>query len=198
MPPEQSPHLTAPEEIRRRVVRYSAYIAALYLAIAAPLFIVGPVVSLSTLGATLVLAAGLIALSAIDFETLRLPDAITLPLAVAGLLIAFALDWQPEWPWRLGAAVAGYLFIWLLGFAYEALRGHPGIGLGDAKLLAVAGAWLGPEGVPVALLYACAGALIFTIARYAAGRPLGRSEPMPFGPFIAGGIWLVWIFGPLV
>lgn len=138
------------------------------------------------------------ALSAVDLLTLRLPDAITLPLAILGLMLATAIGLEPSFAWRLGAAVGGYGFIWALNEGYRAIRGRAGMGLGDAKLLAVAGAWLGPEGLPATLLYACAGALFFVAVRYVRGHAIGRDEPLPFGPFLATAIWLVWLYGPLV
>ena len=76
----------------------------------------------------------------------------------------------------------------------ERLLGQPALGLGDAKLAAMGGAWLGPSGIGMAMLLAIfAGAVIGSIARLA-GR-LGPREPFPFGPFIAAGIWLVWLQG---
>lgn len=148
--------------------------------------------------ATILLGGALVALSAVDLHTLRLPDAITLPLAAAGLGLAALLGWEPSLAWRCGAAAGGYLFVWGVNEGYRAIRGQAGMGLGDAKLFAVAGAWLGFEGLPSTLLYACAGALLFVAVRHSRGHPFDRREALPFGPFLAAGIWLVWLYGPLV
>jgi leader peptidase (prepilin peptidase) / N-methyltransferase len=176
----------------------AAWIGCFYLAMALPLAITGTVMPPAVILLTLVLGTCLVALSAIDYETLRLPDVLTLPLAAAGLLIAPLLALEPPFAWRLCAAVAGYAFIWALNEGYRGLRGRSGMGLGDAKLLAVAGAWLGLEGLPSTLLYACIGALLFVGVKLVRGHSLDRNEPLPFGPFLAAAIWLVWLYGPLV
>lgn len=174
-----------------------AGIGALYGAAALP-EILAPAMQPGTIIASIILAAALVVLSAIDVRTLRLPDTLTLPLAVAGLAFAAGLQWDIPVSWRLGAAAGGYLFVRGIDAGYKRLRGRSGIGQGDAKLLAAAGAWLGPEGLPATLLYACAGALLFVAARALAGQLTARTEALPFGPFLAGGIWLVWLYGPMV
>jgi len=87
----------------------------------------------------------------------------------------------------------------LLGFeAVSALAerafGRPALGLGDAKLAALMGAWLGPAGLGVAVALAVfGGALVGGLARMI-GR-LGPNQPFPFGPFLAAGTMLVWVAG---
>lgn len=173
-----------------------AIACAVFLVIWLPGFIYLPM-PLEVAAASLLLAGGLIALSVVDLQSFRLPDALTLPLAGSGLILAFILGWEPSLGWRVLAAVAGYAFVWTIGAAYQAWRGFAGIGLGDAKLMAVAGAWLGFEGLPATLLYACMSALCFIGLSAMAGTPFGRHDALPFGPFIAIGIWLVWLYGPL-
>jgi leader peptidase (prepilin peptidase)/N-methyltransferase len=176
----------------------ASWIGCFYGALALPQFISGADMAPAVVLASLLLGTGLVALSAIDLHTLRLPDAITLPLVFLGLLVAVLFGGAPSLAWVTAAAAGGYFFIWGLNEAYRAVRGHAGMGLGDAKLLAVAGAWLGPVGLPSTLLYACAGALLLVSGKYAMGRAVGRREPLPFGPFLAAAIWLVWLYGPLV
>ena len=176
----------------------AAWISGVYLVIALPLAFMSPVMPPAVILASLVLGAGLVALSAIDFLTFRLPDAITLPLAGLGLLLAPVLGLEPPLTWRLGAALGGYAFIWVLNETYRLVRGRAGLGLGDAKLLAVAGAWLGPGGLPSTLLTGCLGALLFVASRYVRGHAVDRFDALPFGPFLAAAIWLVWLYGPLV
>ena len=78
----------------------------------------------------------------------------------------------------------------------EKLIGQPALGLGDAKLAALGGAWLGMSGIAVAMgISVFSGALVGGFGRLT-GR-LGPRQPFPFGPFIALGIWLVWLTGPL-
>lgn len=148
----------------------------------------------------IVLAVTLIALSVIDLRTFRLPDALTLPLAAAGIASAWWLE--DELVWRAFSAIAGYLALRALIEGYRLLRGVDGMGLGDAKLLAAAGAWLGAENLPMTVLVACCSALVvagaYALASDAAARHAVWSRRMPFGPHIALGIWIVWLYGPLL
>ncbi len=142
----------------------------------------------------------LVVLTAIDLRHLILPDEITLPLIPAGLALAWALD-----PGRLSdhaiGAVIGFFFIVVLRWAYARLRGREGIGLGDAKLLAAAGAWISWHGLPGVVLISAAVALVAALAGHVIQSGLaGRIEwqrEFPFGPFLAGGFWLTWLYGPI-
>ena len=137
------------------------------------------------------LAAVLAALALYDLRQGRLPDWLTLPLAAAGLLLA----------WRsvaladaaLGAAL-GYGAFEGLALGYRRLRGREGLGGGDAKLALAAGAWVGWQGLPSVVLLAAAGALTIALAR----RRLGAAESVPFGAYLAPAILLVWLAGPLL
>jgi leader peptidase (prepilin peptidase)/N-methyltransferase len=147
------------------------------------------------LAASAMLAAALIALSVIDWLTFRLPDAITLPLILAGPALALAFGWDGV-PWRFASAAAGFLALFAVAHGYRALRGRAGLGLGDAKLFAAAGAWLGMEGLPSVLLWACVMALCGVVLAMSLGRAVKATSRIPFGPFLALGFWAVWLFGP--
>lgn len=138
----------------------------------------------------------LAALSAIDVETQRLPDALTLPLIAAGLAFQATIDRDTIW-WHAAGAALGYLTLWAVGRAYLAYRGHPGLGLGDAKLLAAAGAWLGPGGLPSVLLIAAFCALAGIGIAWLRGIDVTSRTAIPFGPFLALGLWATWLYGPL-
>ena len=146
--------------------------------------------------ATVLLGWTLLTLALIDARHLILPDELTLPLIPLGLLTAFALG-----PDRLAlhsvAAVAGYVLLVALAYLYRRLREREGLGRGDAKLFASAGAWVGPFGLASVLLFAALSGLITALARRLAGRPLEAASELPFGPHLALGIWLVWLYGPL-
>ncbi len=89
-----------------------------------------------------VLGWSLLALGWIDWHTLRLPDALTLPLMGLGLAAAW---WDSEaalYASVVGALV-GYTVLVIVGMGYRLARGRDGLGRGDAKLLAAGGAWLG-------------------------------------------------------
>jgi len=153
------------------------------------------------LAATAVLGSALVLLSAIDFETRRLPDSLTLPLMAMGLAAAVALDREgQDWVvlgWRILSAGSGYLTLWGVAKAYLVLRGQPGLGLGDAKLMAAGGAWLGVEGLPTVLLVASVAALLLIAGAALRGHEITAKTSLAFGPFLALGIWLVWLYGPI-
>jgi leader peptidase (prepilin peptidase)/N-methyltransferase len=138
----------------------------------------------------------LLALAWIDWRRLLLPDTLTLPLIALGLAAAWALAPGELWSRAAGAA-AGYLGLWVVAWLYRRLRGRDGLGLGDAKLLAAAGAWVGVAALPSVLAGAALAALAAAAAMTIAGRRLDRHAALPFGPFLAAATWLVWLFGPL-
>jgi leader peptidase (prepilin peptidase) / N-methyltransferase len=143
-----------------------------------------------------VLAVALAVLSAIDLSAYRLPDLLTLPLTALGL-VATPLVLEASLWWQLASAVLGFALLAGVALAYTKLRGRPGLGLGDAKLLAAAGAWLGAEPLPSVLLWACGSALLALLLRAWRTGALSAQARVPFGPFLAFGTWLVWLYGPL-
>ncbi|GAB0120246.1 prepilin peptidase [Acidisoma sp. 7E03] len=125
----------------------------------------------------------------IDAETFRLPDVITLPLVLAGL--AVTLHEQPDAVTAHALAAAlGYGAFRLLDALYHALRSHHGLGQGDAKLLAAAGAWLGLTALPDVVLLAgilglAQASLLIVLRRQAA------SAAFAFGPTLALAFFVV-------
>jgi leader peptidase (prepilin peptidase)/N-methyltransferase len=110
--------------------------------------------------AYLILCLGLVAAIFIDLEFMLLPDEITLGGTALGLLTVPLR--QMAWSYSLLGAACGFLIVFLpFHLLYRALRGYPGMGLGDAKLLVLAGAWLGWKG---ALFARLAGAVQGTVA----------------------------------
>lgn len=100
----------------------------------------------------LCLALGLIAAAFIDLEHMLVPDAITFGGTALGIVSAFV---RPDVPFvhALVGAGVGFVMIWLpFDVLYRAIRGQPGMGLGDAKLTMLAGAWFGWPGAVFALL----------------------------------------------
>jgi leader peptidase (prepilin peptidase)/N-methyltransferase len=135
----------------------------------------------------------LLALAWIDIRTGLLPDRLTLPLIAAGFAQAWFL--RADMAASAIGAAAGYGCVWLLEIAYRRLRGREGIGLGDAKLLAAAGAWLGWEALPVTVLGASVLALAAVTAGMARGRAVDRNTEIPFGPFLALAMWVARLLG---
>jgi leader peptidase (prepilin peptidase)/N-methyltransferase len=134
----------------------------------------------------------LLALAWIDWAHFLLPDALTLPLLLAGLAEA----WLAE-PWevtdRALGAVAGYLAFRLLAEAYRRLRRREGLGQGDAKLLAAAGAWLGWQALPQVVLLAALFGLGLALLARLRGASVGAATALPFGPPLAAAIFLLWL-----
>lgn len=140
------------------------------------------------LPASIVFAALLGLLAVADVRTLRLPDALTGALAVAGL--AMALTLLP--PAAIGAHLLGGCIGLAGAFVFlrlsRALAGRDMIGGGDVKLIAATALWLGWQALPGLLLLATAGGLGLALA----GDP---RRPLPFGAAIAASAWLLWLYG---
>jgi leader peptidase (prepilin peptidase)/N-methyltransferase len=118
------------------------------------------------------LCLGLVAAVFIDLEFMVLPDSITLGGTVLGLLSSFPRG-VPLRDAALGAGL-GFIIIWLpFHFLYRLVRGHPGMGLGDAKLLMLTGAWFGWKGALFALV---GGAVQGTVVAIALVAVKGRIE----------------------
>jgi len=137
----------------------------------------------------------LLALAWIDIRRWLLPDPLTLPLVIVGLLATAVLDPAELTGHALGAAF-GYLGLRAVGLLYQVLRGREGLGRGDAKLFAASGAWLGADALPQVVLGAAASALAAAAGLRLAGIRLGALSALPFGPFLALATWIVWLFGP--
>lgn len=140
------------------------------------------------------LAGLLVYLAYIDFRSFRLPDAITYRLIAGGLLFNLFTDMRFCSPTEavLGAAF-GFGFFWLLNEIYRRLKGHDGIGMGDAKLLSALGAWLGWQALPGIVLLASVTGLLGGLT-WLYWKKQGRTQAFPFGPFLAfaGIIYLLW------
>ncbi|ASK27603.1 prepilin peptidase [Neisseria chenwenguii] len=139
-----------------------------------------------TLGG-LVLTAILVALTFIDADTQYLPDQLTLPLVWLGLLFNLNGAFAPLHSAVLGA-VCGYMSLWLIANLYRLLRNQEGMGMGDFKLLAALGAWLGVGALPVLILMASVigltGAVVMKVA---------KDQQFAFGPSLAIAGWVMFI-----
>lgn len=121
-----------------------------------------------------------------DFQHGRLPNVLTLPLLALGPCIApLVHDSIVD---SLIGAFAGFAGLSCIAVLYKFVRGQDGLGGGDVKLLAAAGAWVGWQSLFVVLLIASVSGLLFALMT---GRRTGAAV-LPFGPFIAAGTWAVW------
>lgn len=123
----------------------------------------------------------------IDIDRYRLPDLLTLPMIAGGLAYAALMRGDRLLDCAIGAA-AGYLSLVIVAEVYRRLRGIDGLGRGDAKLLAAAGAWLGWAALPSVIFLAASAGLVFAIGRILARRQIA-TQAIAFGPFIAAGFW---------
>ncbi len=136
----------------------------------------------------------MIALAAIDIDTQLLPDSITLPLLWAGL--AFNLRGTfVDLPSAVVGAIAGYLVLWSVYWAFRLATGKEGMGFGDFKLLAAIGAWLGWKMLPLVILASSFVGAVTGIALMILARR-GRDVPIPFGPYLAGAGLIALFWGP--
>lgn len=173
-----------------------AFYPAIELAAAGAALWAAILVSGGLLWASCLLGWTLLALGLIDFRSYILPDFLTLPLIPVGLLVNWALDPASLADHGIGAA-AGFFFVVGLRYAYWKLRGQEGIGLGDAKLLAAAGAWVSWDGLPSVVLLAALIGLATALLQHWRHGGVSMSDRVPFGAFLCVGIWIVWLYGPL-
>ncbi len=140
----------------------------------------------------------MLAIAAVDAGRYTIPDAISLPAIPFGLLASGDL----VVPWSgslvaldhvIGAMIGGASF-WLVRVAYSRLRKREGLGFGDVKLAAAAGAWTGWQDLPQVVLLAATAALGLALMRAVVqGNGLVGTERIAFGAFFAPAIWIVWV-----
>lgn len=146
--------------------------------------------------ATAALGWQLLLIALIDAENFWLPDELTLPLIATGLIAGAVI--ARGWPVsQIVGAVAGFSILWLLAEGYRRVRGREGLGGGDPILFAGAGAWVGWAGLPTVLLWACAAGFGIVLTLLITRRKVEMTQKLPFGTFLAIGIWLTWLYGPL-
>ncbi|MBM5802636.1 MAG: prepilin peptidase, partial [Cyanobacteria bacterium K_DeepCast_35m_m2_155] len=152
-------------------------------------------------GAGWLLMSWLIPLVLIDLDHLWLPEPLCRYGLLLGLLCTGLLGVQQDPATarelvlhHLLAAGAGLLGFEATSTIAERIMGKPALGLGDAKLAALLGAWLGLTGLGLAVLLAVFSGAVVGLAARLSGR-LAAGEPFPFGPFLALGGACVWLLG---
>ncbi|MFO1131424.1 MAG: A24 family peptidase [Hyphomicrobiales bacterium] len=159
----------------------------------ASMILLPPAASLAT--GVLALFMALITLT--DLRHFIIPDLLSLPAVPLGALANIAVFHGEDWmaglsESLLGAVLAAGTF-YLLRALWFHLRSVEGLGLGDVKLAAVAGAWLGPGLLaPACLASALSGLLAVLLLAVRPGRRIGLGDEVPFGSFIAPVILLTW------
>jgi len=142
----------------------------------------------------------LIAISVIDIDHQYIFDNMVLPLLWAGLALSLfhpmagadTLFIEPKR--AIVGALAGYLSLWSVYHLFKLLTGKEGMGYGDFKLLAVLGAWLGWNLLPLIILMSAVVGAVTGIAMIAL-KIQDRSKPIPFGPYLAAAGWIAMLWG---
>ena len=149
-------------------------------------------VTLTTL-MLLVLTWGLVCLTLIDLDHMLLPDQITLPLLWLGLLVNINGAIVPLSDAVIGA-VAGYMSLFSVFWLFKLVTGKEGMGHGDFKLVALFGAWIGWQLLPLLILMASAVGAVIGISMMVFNNHQ-REQAIPFGPYLAVAGWISLIWG---
>ncbi|RUO75870.1 prepilin peptidase [Idiomarina seosinensis] len=137
-------------------------------------------------------ASLLLCMTVIDTQHKLLPDQLTYSLLWLGLLWSLSADSAVTPGTSIVGAAVGYLSLWTVFWAFKLITGKDGLGYGDFKLLAAIGAFTGATLLPVTIL---ASSLVGVIVGLIALAKKGRSEPIPFGPFLIGGGLISFFYG---
>ncbi|MBL1437665.1 MAG: prepilin peptidase [Rhodobacteraceae bacterium] len=140
----------------------------------------------------LMLGLPLIWLSVVDIDRFEIPD-----LASAWILLG-GIWWHYGYGWGVMMDVLlVFLLVFLFSILAEKWLQKTALGFGDVKLLAASAAWVGALGISSVALLASVAGVVFTVMMWGIKRRR-FDAPIPFGPFIAMGVWAVWLFGPIL
>ncbi len=135
---------------------------------------------------------GLVTASFIDIDHFLLPDILTIPGTLAGLLGGF-LNPERSFLESLLGFLFGFSILWFIGYAYRFLRKQDGVGGGDLKLLGWIGAVLGWKAIPfVVVISSLSGSILGLVLAAKGGR--GMKTAIPFGPYLTFGS-LIYVLG---
>lgn len=143
------------------------------------------------------LAALMLAIAVVDSRRYIIPNELTAAALALALLRANTFGPDAGWDamiWAVFRSAAVALPLLALMAGYRRWRGRDGLGLGDIKLAAVAGAWLGFVTIFAVIELAALSALgAYIVTAYWHERPLKATAFLPFGLFLAPAIWLGWL-----
>ena len=145
------------------------------------------------LASRLIFGCALIVLFAIDLEHHLLPNAITLPGIIVGFV--FSLFGEPGWQSSLIGIAVGAGILWAIAEAYYRIRHEEGLGMGDVKMLAMVGAFLGWQLTLLTLMLASVSGTLIGLFLIVTKRG-GMKYALPFGTFIALGAASAATIGP--
>ncbi len=141
----------------------------------------------------LLLTWSLIALIFIDIDHQLLPDSITLPMLWLGLCLSLFNVFADAHASIIGA-VAGYLALWAVFHLFKLATGKEGMGYGDFKLLALFGAWLGWQYLPIIILLSSLVGAVIGVGMIIFVKH-DHNIPIPFGPYLAAAGWIALLWG---
>jgi len=139
--------------------------------------------------ATAVLGWVLLYAALVDWRCKLLPDMANYSLIAMGMLVSYAKESREGLLLSLLGAIIGYGVFFIISKVYAKVRNRQGLGLGDAKLLAAGGAWVGPFLLSWIVLIAALVALVTLLVQ---NRPLRADTGLAFGPALALAIFMVW------
>lgn len=141
----------------------------------------------------LLLTWSLVALSFIDIDHQLLPDSINFPLLWLGLFLSLFSIFTDSHSSIIGA-LAGYLSLWTVYQVFKLATGKEGMGFGDFKLLAVFGAWVGWQYLPLIILLSSLVGAVIGVSMIVFVKK-DRNIPIPFGPYLAVAGWIALLWG---
>ncbi len=141
----------------------------------------------------IILSWSLLVLSMIDIDEQLLPDDITLPFLWLGLFANMFGVFTDIYSSLIGAML-GYGILWSVYMMFKLLTGKEGMGYGDFKLLAMLGAWLGWQVIPLIILLSSICGAVIGIGLIVL-RVHDKSKPIPFGPYLALAGWIALVWG---
>ena len=141
----------------------------------------------------IILSWSLLVLSMIDIDEQLLPDDITLPFLWLGLFANMFGVFTDIYSSLIGAML-GYGILWSVYMMFKLLTGKEGMGYGDFKLLAMLGAWLGWQVIPLIILLSSICGAVIGIGLIVL-RKHDKSKPIPFGPYLALAGWIALVWG---
>lgn len=150
--------------------------------------------SMGEWGVSLGLIGVLGTLIAYDLTRYRLPQVLTLPLILCGLVFTYQTA-SSDFYVHLAATLAGYGLILALHLYWRVFRGQDGIGMGDARLVAAAGAWFGPLWLPIFLTFGSSlGIASVILVRGLTVQSTSADKfAIPFGPALCSAFWGIWV-----
>jgi len=147
------------------------------------------------LAATGGLAIILAIVTIVDIKRMVIPDWANACLLLLGVVSQTVL-FEADLVWVASSVLAlGGLF-WAVRYLHRRATGRIGLGMGDVKMAAAAGAWVGLGAIPSFLLFSSVSALLAALGLRVFKRAAARDR-LPFGPFLAAGLLACWLTNTL-